>query len=80
MNLLQKIVTPNFITFNAHCWFAYALLATFHPFWLPGAIIAGAAIKEFYIDKHYEVGQTFEDNFRDWLGYVAGVVLAHVFL
>ena len=27
-NLLTRIVTPNFIAFNAHCWFAYAIVYT----------------------------------------------------
>ncbi len=76
MNILEKIVTPAFITFQAHCWFAYALVFTFpHAFpW----VLAGAAVKEFYVDKHFEVGQSFKDNLGDWLGYAAGALLALV--
>jgi hypothetical protein len=82
-NLLTKIVTPAFITFNAHCWFAYATVFTFFHWWIvPGALIA-AGVKEFYIDKHFEVDQTFGDNAADFSGYLAGILLAicaHYFL
>jgi hypothetical protein len=73
---LAKIVTPKFIAFNAHCWFAYAVVITLpFPETAP-AVLVGAAIKEFYIDKHYENGQTFIDNSQDFLGYVTGTILA----
>jgi hypothetical protein len=82
-NLLTKIVTPAFITFNAHCWFAYAIVLTFFNPWVLGAVVLGAGIKEFYVDKHFEVAQSFDDNLGDFAGYVTGTslaVLAHVYL
>ena len=82
-NLLQRIVTPAFITLQAHLWFAYAVVHTFyHPAVIASAV-AAAGVKEFYVDKHFEVDQSFNDNLQDFGGYVAGVlaaVLAHHFL
>jgi hypothetical protein len=77
-NLLQRIVTPGFITFNAHCWFAYAYVHTFQPHhhWAFAGTIGAAAVKEFYIDKHFEQGQSFRDNLTDFAGYLAGAILA----
>ena len=75
-NLLQKVVTPDFVAFQAHCWFAYALAYTFpHP-WVYAAVIIGAVIKEFYVDKHFELAQSFKDNLLDFSGYATGVLLA----
>ncbi len=76
MNLLQRIVTPAFITFQAHCWFVYAIVYTFPHSWVPIAAVFAAGVKEFYIDKHFEVGQTFLNNLQDFAGYCAGICLA----
>jgi hypothetical protein len=77
MNWLQKIVTPAFITFNAHCWFAYAVVYTCGgALWAALAMAAIAAFKEFYVDKHYEVAQSFRDNLEDFGGYLTGIMLA----
>lgn len=77
-NLLTKIVTPAFITVNAHLWFAYAVMYTFFG-WPTGiALAVGCGVKEFYVDKHFEVAQSFMDNLKDWLGYMAGLSLAIV--
>lgn len=76
-NLLTKIVTPKFIAFQAHCWFAYAVVFTFGLRTVPWALGA-AAVKEFYIDKHFEVDQSFLDNLEDWAGYAIGTFLAVV--
>jgi hypothetical protein len=85
VNLLQKIVTPDFITFMAHMFcaaFVVLVLALFgyNPLklWVAVALIAG--FKEFYIDKHFEADQTFKDNLLDWLGYMAGATLALITL
>jgi hypothetical protein len=82
-SILTKIVTPAFITAMAHIWFAYSVVYTtavvLPKFPLPAiaALAAGiAAFKEFYIDKHFEVGQTFIDNLEDFAGYSAGIALA----
>jgi len=81
-SLLDKIVTPAFVAFQAHCWFAYAAVYTAMSFSVAsnGAIIATAAlaagIKEFYIDKHFEDDQSFLDNLQDFAGYAAGIALA----
>ncbi len=78
MTILTKIVTPAFITWNAHMWFGYAVVFTFYgPWTITGAIIA-AAVKEFYIDKHYETGQAFTKNLQDFTGYLSGIALACV--
>ena len=78
MSILDKIVTPKFITFQAHCWFAYAFVHTFQPhhWWALYAMLGGAAVKEFYIDKHFEQSQNFDDNLVDWIGYATGTGLA----
>lgn len=78
--LLAKIVTPGFITFNAHCFFAAFVVQT--------AIHAGAnrivvcsiaaalaAAKEFYVDKHFEANQSFLANLKDYAGYLCGIAL-----
>ena len=82
-SILTKIVTPTFITFQAHCWFAYAIMYTFFNVWVQLGIVVGAGIKEFYIDKHFEEDQSFIDNLQDFAGYLSGIVvaiLAHVYL
>ena len=75
MNILEKIVTPSFVAFQAHCWFAYAIVVTFGLNTLPW-VVGAAAVKEFYVDKHFEANQSFSDNLQDWTGYVAGALLA----
>ena len=79
--LLTKIVTAAFVAFNAHCFFAAFVVLTALMKWPahPYPIIVGAglfgAVKEFYIDKHFEEGQTFADNAEDFAGYTAGIIL-----
>jgi hypothetical protein len=75
-SILTKIVTPQFVAFQAHCWFAYAVVFTFFNPWVIGAVIIGAGIKEFYVDKHFEVAQTFVDNLIDYSGYLTGIGVA----
>ena len=71
-----------FIVFNAHCWFAFALVyvAAVHGHGLPAGamVVAIAAVKEFVFDADEEKDppQTFMDNLTDFGGYCAGVVLA----
>ena len=69
-------VNPDFIAFNAHAGFAYALVHTFG--WRAAlVVIPAAAAKEFWFDATYEVPkQTFSDNAMDFAGYATGVVLA----
>jgi hypothetical protein len=75
MSILDKIVTPAFVTFQAHCWFAYAVVFTFGArYW--AIALGAAAVKEFYVDKHFEANQSFHDNLKDWIGYATGVGLA----
>ncbi len=74
MTLLDKIVTPAFIAFQAHCWFAYAILLTFGPRAWPYAT-AAAAVKEFVIDPHFETGETVVTGIPDFAGYAAGIIL-----
>lgn len=75
-SLLARIVTPGFITWQAHMWFAYAVAFT----WCNRGTVAGvvlyALVKEFYVDKHFENAQSFDDNLQDFAGYFSGVVLA----
>lgn len=79
-NIVAKIgQNPTFIAFNAHCWFAYAIVYTLP--WhaaLALGVVAAAAVKEFWFDAHYETNppQTAVDNLTDWLGYCFGVLLA----
>lgn len=75
-NLLTRIVTPAFIAFQAHCWFAYAFVYTlFNPAIIVAAVVI-AGVKEFYIDKHFEENQSFRDNLQDFAGYACGIALA----
>jgi len=76
MTLLDRIVTPAFVTFQAHCWFAYAFCFTFNQHWSITAMLVGAGVKEFYVDKHFEAGQTFKSNAADFIGYMTGILLA----
>lgn len=71
-----RVVTWPFIGAMAHLWFAYAMLMTWQN-WRTIVIVGSAtAVKEFYVDKHYESGQTFEANLLDWAYYLAGLALA----
>ena len=72
---------PDFIAFNAHMWFAYAVVFTAHVPFAAAVMLAGAAVKEFWFDATYESPkQTFKDNALDFLGYAtgAGLALAHI--
>lgn len=75
-NLLTRIVTPAFIAFQAHCWFAYAFVYTLYCHEIVVAALIIAAVKEFYIDKHFELSQSFADNLQDFAGYATGVAIA----
>ncbi len=82
MTLLDRIVTPAFVAFQAHCWFAYAVVFTLSArcgsceAWVVAGALALAALKEFYVDKHFEADQSFDDNLRDFGGYTSGVLVA----
>ncbi|MDE2098491.1 MAG: hypothetical protein KGL39_14655 [Patescibacteria group bacterium] len=79
-SFFQRVVTWPFIGAMAHCWFAYSMLMTW-PSWRTAAIVgASTAIKEFYVDKHFEHDQTFKKNALDWLYYLAGLALAAIVL
>ena len=73
---MAKIVTPAFITFNAHMWLAYAVVCTWLHIWTVVIVILGAGVKEFWWDKHFEANQSFDDDMQDFAGYCAGVLLA----
>ena len=65
----------------AHCFFAAFVVLAVSLFGVePLKVAAGvwfiAGVKEFYIDKHFEIAQTFRDNFTDWSQYVLGTLLA----
>ena len=75
--------SETFIAFNAHCWFAFAMVAIalrFHADLLAVMFIAVtlAAFKEFYIDLKYESTppQTFADSVDDFCGYMTGLIIA----
>ncbi|HUD11453.1 MAG TPA: hypothetical protein VMS08_03510 [Candidatus Saccharimonadia bacterium] len=67
---------PSFISWNAHMFFAYAVAYTFHSWWVAAAVIVGAGLKEFYLDKHFGMARDFQKSLVDWLGYTSGVLLA----
>lgn len=76
-SILDKIVTPHFVAWQAHMWFA-AFVVSSALWYAPAtivvsAVLACAALKEFFIDKHFESGQSFLDNLRDFAGYAVGV-------
>lgn len=79
MSFLDKIVSPKFVAWNAHMWFAAFVVSMadwyVSPLIVVPAALALAALKEFYIDKHFESGQSFRDNSRDFLGYASGVAV-----
>ena len=71
-----------FIAFNAHWGVTFAVMAfVLHAFpWinfdlLGALVLTAAAVKEFYFDAKYELDQTFINNFEDWMGYAAGVLI-----
>jgi hypothetical protein len=76
--------SPVFLAAMAHIgWAALLVLAT-SVFASPGvcadvtlALVVYAALKEFWWDPSYELPkQTTKDNVGDFLGYVAGLLLA----
>lgn len=75
---------PLFIAFNAHCWFAFAIVSTAsihgYPFQAAGICAIAAGLKEFWFDATYEHDppQTFWDNLEDFGGYAAGIILGLV--
>lgn len=84
MNILQKIgqigESSWFITANAHCWFAFAMMIFFKGNLLAfGAFVIVAAIKEFYFDVHYETNQNYVDGLEDFSGYMAGLLVAFIY-
>jgi hypothetical protein len=79
MTLPTSITTNvNWVAFNAHGWFAYAIVYTCHASaWVVGGTLIAAALKEFWIDHLYESpAQPFHANFLDFVGYATGVGLA----
>jgi hypothetical protein len=78
--------SPTFIALNAHCWFAFAVVAIalrFHANLLAVLFIAVplAAFKEFYIDLKYESDppQTLADSVDDFCGYMTGFIIGAVY-
>jgi hypothetical protein len=70
---------PNFVAFNAHCWFAFAVVGSWNISFHARLALAVAATlaalgKEFWFDLHYETTppQTILDSLRDFAGYMAG--------
>ena len=89
MKYLQKIAhwiavtgtDPEFIAFNAHCWFAF-MLVSISPDkpWAVIGVNVFALLKEFWFDKHFEQPpQTFHENLLDFVGYSIGAALAFLF-
>lgn len=71
---------PNFIAFQAHCWFAFSCVVTATHFHVPLVVAATcaaalAAVKEFWFDIRYETAQTYTDGALDFAGYAAGIAL-----
>ena len=86
MKYLQKIAhwiavtgtDPEFIAFNAHCWFGF-MLVSISPDkpWAVIGVNVFALGKEFWFDKHFEQPpQTFHENLLDFVGYSIGAALA----
>jgi len=77
MSLSSFIATtgqnPSFITFNAHCWFAFAVVSIFGVWAIPVAFVA-AALKEFVFDIKYETDQSVADGWMDFAGYSTGIL------
>lgn len=74
---------PAFVAFNAHCWFAFAVVYTAasagHSSIVIAAIVTAlAAVKEFTFDatQEHDPPQTFDDDLLDFAGYVTGATLA----
>jgi hypothetical protein len=65
---------PNFIAWQAHMWFAFAVISVGGVWAIPVAFIA-AALKEFWFDVTYEDKQTMTDGLLDFAGYASGIVL-----
>ena len=85
---LAKIVaalgeSADFVAFQAHCWFAFALVyyTVGHGtslWWTAGFAAVAALLKEWWFDATQEKNppQTFADNALDSLGYLTGIGLA----
>ena len=80
MNIASSIAkigtNDTFIAFNAHCWFAFAVVSFYpHPItYIVGLVLA--LLKEFWFDAKYEVPkQTFLTNLTDFCGYAAGLAI-----
>ena len=68
-----------FLANVGHATVPYSIIATFPRYrWYILAIVAAyAAWKEYYFDARYEVPkQSFWDNTEDFIGYLAGSLLA----
>ena len=72
-----------FITFMAHCWFAFSVIAIMAHVgvsaWVTGPLcVAAASGKEFYFDLRYEKTppQTWQMSALDFVGYLTGIALA----
>lgn len=82
MNIGQKIgqigENPDFIAFQAHAWFAYAVVFTSPWRWTWLAAVALATAKEYVYDRRVEQWppQTVRDSTLDFVGYAAGIGLA----
>lgn len=68
---------PTFVAANAHCWFAFSVLAVAPSIWTAAAAVLIAGAKEFWWDLKYETPkQTWLDSTEDFAGYLGGIVLA----
>jgi hypothetical protein len=66
---------------HAPFWFAFSVVAISHRPWVALAVAGLAAIKEFWFDARYEIPkQTFQDNFADWTGYIAGAAISAILI
>lgn len=84
MTVLRKVTAwlgklgpnPAFVAANAHCWFAFSVLAIAPSPWTVAFAVVAALAKEFWWDLKFEVPkQTWLDSLEDFAGYAAGILL-----
>ncbi len=75
---LSVFADSKFVGQYSHFAWAYGVVFTFYSVTTAAVFLGVAAVKEFYIDKHFEYEQTFKINLLDFSTYALGVAVAIV--
>ncbi len=66
----------SFVGQYSHFAWAYGVVYTFYSVKVAVGFFVAAAVKEFYIDKHFEYRQTAKQNAIDLGSYTLGIAVA----